>query len=221
MAESVERTINLTAKQYEIVKLIWEFRKNHGIAPTLAELATTLDVSKITVHEHITLLEKKKALTKEKYQSRSLRLTRKMERELEGVQRERQRSFVSQDQGSALPLLGRIAAGEPIDADELPEEADIRELVHFKKASYILQVKGDSMIDAGIHDGDHVLVERRSIAHDRDIVVAVLEDNVATLKRFFRQGRSIRLEPANESLEPIITDKVEIRGVVVGVMRRY
>lgn len=211
--------MNLTAKQYEIVKLIWHYRKLHGIAPTLAELADKLDVSKITVHEHISLLEKKKALTKEKYQSRSLRLTKRMERELESVEKERARHFKARELRTSLPLLGRIAAGEAIDAVEDQEEVDIRDLVRLDKASYLLKVKGESMIEAGIHDGDYVVVEHCSEARPGEIVVAIIDDNEATLKRYFKKAGKHHLVPENKDMEPIIRDSVEIRGRVVSVIR--
>lgn len=227
--------MNLTAKQHEIVKFIWSFRKSNGIAPTLSEIAEQMGVSKITVHEHISLLEKKGALKKDKYQSRSLRLSRPVVKELErlfagsarGSARGKSDRDGSRDSGRdarrAVPLLGKIAAGAPIEAIEAREELDLKDVVSFDRASYALRVRGDSMIDDGIRDGDIVLVEARSNAKDGETVVAVLEDNVATLKRFYRDGSSYRLVPANPSLKPIAVekDKLEVRGVVVGVVRKY
>ena len=214
--------MNLTAKQHEIIALIWNYRKHHGIAPTLAELAEKLSVSKITVHEHISLLEKKKALTKEKYQSRSLRLSKRMERELEAVELENSRGPRPLDQrGSSLPLLGRIAAGVPIDAVEDHEEIDLHDLVPMDRASYLLTVKGNSMIKAGIHDGDYVVVEHCSHAQNDDIVVAIVDDEEATLKYYERRNGRHVLKPANDALEPKTYDTLEIRGRVIGVVRRY
>lgn len=216
--------LNLTAKQYEIIRLIWQYRKLHGIAPTLAELAAELNVSKITVHEHISLLEKKKALTKEKYQSRSLRLTKRMERQLELVERERAKQRdggAAEKRALSFPLLGRIAAGPPVEALEDEEQIDIRELIRLDKASYILRVKGDSMIEEGINHGDYVLVEYCTEANNGDIVVAIVDDNEATLKFYHRRGNKHHLIPANSRLNPRVLDEVEIRGRVVAVMRSY
>lgn len=121
--------------------------------------------------------------------------------------------------GLNLPLLGEIAAGRPLEAIETRETVDLSELCRFDRAHYALRVRGDSMIDDGIHDGDFVLVERRNDARDGETVVAILENDEATLKRFYRQRNRFKLEPANAALKPIYVDKVEIRGVVVGVIR--
>ena len=244
--------MNLTARQYEIVKFIWQYRKRNTLAPTLAEIAQELGISKVTVHEHISQLEKKGALEKERFLSRSTKLTRRMQRELERAAAERSRYVgldddldTDEDAVAALagngasngtgddsdedvlgevfrlPLLGSIAAGQPLEAIEEREMVDVGELCQVHRANYLLRVKGDSMIEDGIHDGDYVLVERRNNAHDGETVVAILENNEATLKRLYREKRRFRLQPANETLDPIYVDKLEIRGVVVGVLRAY
>ena len=224
--------MNLTSKQNEIVKFIWSFRKMNGIAPTLSEIAESMGVSKITIHEHIALLERKGAVKKEKYQSRSLRLNRGVVKELERVEGELARSR-GRDAGEperrrrratpTVPLLGRIAAGSPIDAIEDPEELDLADAAGFDRASYALRVRGESMIEEGIRDGDIVLVEARANPRDGETVVAVLEGDEATLKKFYRSGDRYRLVPANAALRPVEVprDGLEIRGVVVGVVRRY
>lgn len=237
--------MNLTARQHEIILYIWRYRKRLGLAPTLAEIASELGISKVTVHEHIAQLERKGALEKEPFLSRSTRLTRRMLREIERTVAEQSR-YVGVDDlpppapeggdgakatpedaapeangnGPSLPLLGEIAAGRPIEAIEAPQRLDLRDMCRLDRASYVLRVKGDSMIDDGIRDGDYVLVEKRSNAQDGETVVAILENEEATLKRFYRQRRRFKLEPANAALKPIYTDKLEIRGVVVGVIRR-
>lgn len=234
--------MNLTARQHEIIKFIWKYRKRRGLAPTLAEIASELGISKVTVHEHIAQLEKKGALEKEPFLSRSTRLTRRMLRELEKTLEEQSRYIGVEDaatesadepvaevqesgshprgSGSMLPLLGEIAAGKPLEAVEERELVDLADICQLDRANYLLRVKGDSMIEDGIRDGDYVLVERRNTARDGETVVAILESNEATLKRFYRQKKRFKLEPANAALKPIYADKVEIRGVVVGVIRR-
>ncbi|MCW8137425.1 MAG: transcriptional repressor LexA [Planctomycetota bacterium] len=234
--------MNLTARQHEIIKFIWKYRKRRGLAPTLAEIASELGISKVTVHEHIAQLEKKGALEKEPFLSRSTRLTRRMLRELERTVEEQSRyvgvedppeageddepdeapldSGAQQRSGSMLPLLGEIAAGKPLEAVEQRELVDLADICQLDRANYLLRVKGDSMIEDGICDGDFVLVERRNTARDGETVVAILENNEATLKRFYRQKKRFKLEPANSSLKPIYTEKLEVRGVVVGVIRR-
>ncbi len=237
--------MNLTARQHEIIKFIWKYRKRRGLAPTLAEIASELGISKVTVHEHIAQLEKKGALEKEPFLSRSTRLTRRMLRELEKTLEEQSRYVGVEDppaetaeevaaepaddsgsharssgNGTTLPLLGEIAAGKPLEAVEERELVDLADICQLDRANYLLRVKGDSMIEDGICDGDYVLVERRNTARDGETVVAILETNEATLKRFYRQKKRFKLEPANSALKPIYADKVEIRGVVVGVIRR-
>lgn len=216
--------MNLTSKQHEIVKFIWSFRRAKGIAPTLSEIAEQMGVSKITVHEHIALLEKKGAIKKEKYQSRSLKLSRRVVKELEELLGSKERRSERGDSRKfSVPLLGKISAGRPIEVLEDREEIDLADVVRFDRASYALRVRGDSMIDDGIRDGDIVLVDKRAEARDGETVVAVLEGEEATLKRFYRSGDHYKLVPANESLKPVEVgkDKLEVRGVVVGVVRRY
>jgi repressor LexA len=235
--------LNLTARQHQIVTFIWKYRKRQGLAPTLAEIAAELGISKVTVHEHIAQLEKKGALEKEPFLSRSTRLTRRMLRELEKTLVEQSR-YVGLDEpdeaehvnepelvaagrltrsagrNTSLPLLGEIAAGRPLEAIESSESVDVADLCSLDRAQYMLRVRGDSMMEDGIRDGDFVLIEKRNNARDGETVVAVLESNEATLKRFYRhKAKGFRLEPANSSFKPIFVDKVEVRGVVVGVVR--
>lgn len=228
--------MNLTTRQHQIVKFIYRYRKRNGLAPTLAEIANELGISKVTVHEHISQLERKGALEKEPFLSRSTKLTRRMIRELEKTLAEQSR-YVGMDEPElsdpislqalkkrkavSLPLLGEIAAGRPLEAIEEKEMVSLSDVCQADRASYMLRVRGDSMIDDGICDGDFVLVEKRNNARDGETVVAVLENNEATLKKFYRHRKKFRLQPANENLQPLLVDKVEIRGVVVGVVRSY
>jgi repressor LexA len=211
--------MNLTPKQLEIAKFIVDYRDRKGLAPTLEEIAQELGVSKITVYEHVAQLEKKGALTKQKYQSRSLVVHPELRAEL----KERAAGGAGRaEERYVLPLLGRIAAGQPIEAIEQPgEEIDLADMVRRDRASYVLRVKGNSMVDDGIRSGDYVIVENRNWASNGEMVVAVLEGNEATLKRYYKEGDRIRLQPANAELAPIYVDRCEIRGVVVGVLRKY
>jgi len=207
--------MNLTPKQLEIVQFIVDYRERKGLAPTLEEIARELGVSKITIYEHVAQLEKKGAITKQKYQSRSLTVSTALVAELK-ARRESQ-----QQQTFTLPLLGKIAAGQPIEAVEVPEEIDLSDMVRRDRASYVLKVKGNSMIDDGIRNGDYVIVENRNWASNGETVVAIINENEATLKKFYREGDRIRLQPANPDMAPIYVDKCDIRGVVVGVLRKY
>lgn len=121
----------------------------------------------------------------------------------------------------AVTILGRIAAGSPIEAIEVPERLELADLVPKDRDVYALRVSGTSMIEDGIHDGDLVLVERRSHALNGEMVVAVLPGEEATLKRLYREDGGYRLQPANSQLQPVWVEQVEVRGVVIGVLRRF
>ena len=213
-----------TNKQLEIMEFLQQFRSHRQLSPTLDEMAENFGVSRVTIHEHIKELVKKGAIQSVPYKARSIEI-------LDAQYQETRVSIDAQSAGGgqlSVEVLGRIAAGEPIEAVEVPERMDLADLLPMGREHYALRVRGTSMIDEGIHDGDMVLVERRKVAENGELVVAVLEDQGiegATLKKYFREkvdGHDrIRLQPANPALEPIIVDTVEIRGVVVGVVRRY
>lgn len=196
-----------TEKQLQIINFIRDFKEEKGVSPTLEEIAQFFKVSKITIYEHIAALEKKGALRKSKNRARSIELISSEERE--ALSRFK------------VPILGNIAAGVPISAVEEAEEFDISSLFPDNKECYLLRVSGDSMIEDQIRDGDLVLVEKREAPIDGEIVVAILNDNETTLKRFFKEETQIRLQPANHNMDPIYTDEVEVRGVVIGVLRKF
>lgn len=196
-----------TEKQLQIINFIQAFIDDKGVSPTLEEIARYFKVSKITIYEHVNALEKKGALRKSKNRARSIEL-------------------ISSDEREALsrfkvPVSGKIAAGQPIEAIEMDEEFDMASLFPDNKECYLLRVTGDSMIDDQIADGDLVLVEKRSSPRNGEIVVAIINDNEATLKRFFREKDRIRLQPANSTMSPIYAKKVKVRGVVIGVLRKF
>lgn len=197
----------ITRRQRDILDFFETYTRTHGISPTLEEIAGSLGVNKVTVFGHVAELERKGILVRAaKGVSRGLQLTTPTERTA---------------RPSELQILGTIAAGAPLETLEEPESLDLADLTPPGADCYALRVRGDSMIDDGIREGDLVLVERRSEAHNGEIVVAVLPDETATLKRFYREGAKVRLQPANATLQARIVDSVEIRGVVLGVLRRY
>jgi repressor LexA len=196
----------LTRRQREILTFFETYRRQHGISPTLEEIAQSLGVNKVTVFGHVAELEKKGALVRSK---------RGISRGLSPVEAEAPAA-------GRVQILGRVAAGLPIEAIEAPEELDLQSLVPPDREVYALRVKGNSMIEDSIRDGDLVLVENRKEAHNGEIVVAVLPEGDATLKRFYREkDGSFRLQPANSQMKPILTREVEIRGVVLAVLRQY
>lgn len=195
----------LTPKQLRILTLIRDYQRKHGYSPTMQEIAETLGVTKVTVFEHIGGLEKKGLLRRSRHRARSLELT--------------PRANLPDETDGRLPLVGHIAAGAPIEALENPEMVDLSELFDTRHGAYLLKVRGDSMIDEQIRDGDLVVIERRDTARDGETVVALLEDGDATLKKFYREQGRIRLQPANPRYRPIYVDNVRIQGVVIGVLR--
>ncbi len=199
----------LTRRQREMLDSIDLFIEENGYSPTLEEIGDALGLSSpATVHKHLQNLEGKGLIRRNWNHSRSIELT----------------ASAKKTSANVLPLLGNVAAGSPIEAIENPDTIEVpREFVG-KKESYVLKVAGDSMIEDGIHDGDLIIVERRQTAQTGETVVALIDDGEATVKRFYREGKTkIRLQPANATMEPQIydNDQVQIQGVVVGLMRKY
>ena len=199
----------LTPKQLRVLTLVRDYQRKHGYSPTMQELAETLDITKVTVFEHVTGLEKKGLLRRSRHRARSLELT------------EHGRAAFPDESRTTLPLVGHIAAGSPIEAVENRESIDLEDLFSSHSGAFVLRVRGDSMIDEHIRDGDLVVCEQRNTARNGETVVALLEDGEATLKKFYRENNRIRLQPANPAYEPIFVDGVRIQGVVIGVVRTY
>jgi repressor LexA len=199
--------INLTEKQIRVLRFFRDYRLENGIAPTLEEAASELGVSKITVYEHLNQLIKKGAVHRDKAKARSVTILHDPDHS-------------AGDGQISLPVLGTIAAGRPIEAIEDREEILLSELVPTSDHHYLLRVRGKSMIEDHIDDGDMVVIEQSKTARNGEIVVAIVDDDEATLKRFYREGGRVRLQPANSSLSPIYPDRVEIRGIVRGVIRQ-
>lgn len=205
--------VTLYKRQKQILDYISQYIQTNGYSPTLQEIADAMGLSSLaTVHEHLQTLVKKGVI-------------RRFEGAVRGIEIIDERIGAAL-QGIQLPLVGYIAAGEPIDAIENPLETVTvaPDLVSKVKRCYVLQVKGASMIDEGIFDGDHVVIQQQDTAENGDIVVALLENEFATLKTFYKEKNGkIRLQPANEEMDPIIADAedVQIQGKVTGVIRRY
>ncbi len=202
--------VTLYKRQRELLDFITRYIDQFGYAPTLNEIAQELKLRSLaTVHEHLAALEKKG-------------LIRKFEGSVRGIELINQKisqitSFIE------LPLLGFIAAGNPIEPYTDPNAtfSVAPSLISNKKRSFVLQVKGNSMIEDGILDGDYIVCEEQSEARNGEIVVALLDNGVATLKRFYREPTRIRLEPANREMKPIYAQNVTIQGKCVGVIRQY
>ena len=205
--------MNLTPKQLRILQLIRDHRIALGYSPTMQELANDLGISKVTVFEHVEALIKKGALTREANKARSLSITEET-------------LLPDEVTPLAFPLVGKIAAGYPIEkypqSDQLRLEDLFGPRIGQREGTFALRVDGDSMRDEGILDSDYVIVERRETAGNGERVVALLPNGETTLKTFYREGENrIRLEPANPEFESIIVTECKIQGVVIGVLRRY
>jgi len=198
----------VTPRQMDILRFIRDYRGGHGYSPTMQEIGDFRGLSKVTVFEHVGALEKKGLLRRHaRHKARSLEITPDVE-------------FPDETRPTHIPLVGRIAAGHPLDAVEDRETVDLEEMFARPHETFCLRVNGESMIDEHIRDGDYVVCERRADARDGETVVAVLADGEATLKKLYREDGRVRLQPANPAFSPIYAEQVDVQGVVVGVIRR-
>lgn len=203
----------ITRRQRQVYDYIAEFVQTRGYSPSFEEIGDGMGLNSLaTVHKHISNLERKGLLKRDYNRSRSIDLL-----PIKG----KMKQAMSVDT-LRLPLVGRIAAGRPVEAMETPETISLADFVRSKEV-FVLEVRGESMQDEHIVNGDYVLVEKAKTAHDGDIVVALVEGSDSTLKRFYHEGDHIRLQPSNAAMAPIILPAaaVEIQGRVIGVLRKY
>lgn len=197
-------------RQRQILDFIRQYVQAKGSAPRLREIADAIGVSSLaTVHEHLSALEEKGLIKRTAGKTRAIEVVNE--------------EFDFSGKGIEVPILGYIAAGSPIEPYTDPS-ASVSIPPTFssgKKRVFVLQVRGESMIEEQIRDGDFVVIEQSEQANDGDIVVALLDNGMATLKRFFREATRIRLEPANAQMSPIFVKNVKIQGKVVGLIRKY
>ncbi len=204
----------LTKRQQQVYDFIESYITQKGFGPTVREIGEAVDLSSpSTVHVHLKTLEDKGYIVRDPLKSRSIALAHKSE-PIEVL------GSMAFDNTLTLPLVGNVAAGEPLLAEEnITDTMTLPTDIVGDSASFILSVHGDSMIEAGINDGDYVVVRQQQTAHNGEIVVALLEDG-ATVKRFYREADHVRLQPENSALDPIITRDVSIVGKVVAVLRK-
>lgn len=205
----------LTRRQKEVLDFIWRFVDNHGYSPSYEEIAQGLRLASLaTVHKHISALDSKGYLRRAYNQSRSLEVSPEYVAEAR-----RQKAAMRYE----VPLAGRIAAGAPVEAYPGSETLNFADFVG-SRDTFALEVRGDSMIEDHILDGDYVLVERAAEVNDGDVVVALVDGAETTLKRYFREpGGLVRLQPANPSMSPLIlsAERVQIQGRLLAVLRKY
>lgn len=198
---------DLTKRQSETLNYIREFLSKHNYAPSYRDIMRGTNIhSPATAYAHVQALREKGYIKLTNGQMRSVELTEKSNMFTRGVE---------------LPLVGAIAAGEPIEAIENKESISVPIELLPNLNCYVLQVKGESMIEDGILDGDYVIVERNFYPENGDVVVALLDNERATLKKFYREKSRIRLQPANKKMSPIYTRNPMIQGVLRAVLRRY
>jgi len=202
----MEKTV--TPRQLEILRFIRDFRNRTGYSPSMQEIGDHLQLSKVTVFEHVGALEEKQLLLRgAKHKARSLQVCPE---------------FVFDDEvptGRVL-LAGRIAAGQPIEAVQDDQYIDLGSMFESSGEIFALEVAGDSMVDDKICDGDYVICQRKDTARNGETVVALLDDGDATLKRFYKEKGKVRLQPANDNYDPIYVDRCKVQGIVIGVIRR-
>ncbi len=203
---------DLSGKQRKIFLYIKDYIEDKGYPPTVRDICDAVDLkSTSTVHGHLQRLEKKGLIRRDESKPRAIEV---LDFEAE-----------AKAKAMSIPLVGRVTAGEPILATENIEEyVPLPQSFVRDENSYVLQVSGDSMIDAGIYDNDYIVVRKQNYADDGDIVVAMINDteSEATVKRFYQEGRNVRLQPENEALDPFIfpANQVDILGKVTGLYRR-
>jgi repressor LexA len=198
----------LTKRQREILDYLQDFIQQHGYAPSLEEIGRRFGLSSLaTVHKHLTNLQEKGFIKRAWNRSRSVEMI----------------PTNSGGRSVELPLLGYVAAGAPIEAVATNETIAVPEDLVGRRDTYVLRVRGNSMIDEQICDGDFVIVEDRKTAQNGETVVALLSGSDVTLKKLYRENGRVRLQPANPTMQPLFVDadQIQVQGVVVGVMRKY
>ena len=198
----------LTRRQREVLDVIRDFIDTNGYSPSLEEIGGTLGLSSVaTVHKHVTHLVEKGLVRRVWNQNRSIDLVRG-----------------AAGQALDLPLVGTIAAGAPLEAVPTTETITVpADMVSGRGRTFVLRIQGDSMIGEQIREGDFVIIEERPLARDGETVVALVDGSDATLKRFYREGAHVRLQPSHPTMDPIVVaaDRVQVQGVVVGLIRKY
>ncbi|MBN2182013.1 MAG: repressor LexA [Sedimentisphaerales bacterium] len=216
---STESTVRLTPRQLELLRMIAEYQQSRCYSPTLAEMAAALNISRSTVFEHIAELRKKGLLSGSPNKARSLKADSKAFELLD---------FCSETEinpcsgrSDEIPLAGQVAAGLPVEAVENTDSLSLNSCFGSGEDIFALEVNGQSMIGEDIQPGDYVICRRGGVAHDGQLVIAVVDEENATLKRFYKEKSRVRLEPANDDFQPIYSDNCRIEAVVIGLVRKF
>jgi len=209
----------LTKRQKQVYDFIADFVSRNGYSPSFEEIGQGMELSSLaTVHKHISNLEKKGLLKRDYNRSRSIDVLPPKG----ALKKSLAAAAAAAPLGTSLPLMGRIAAGRPVETLENPETISLSDITRSKDV-YVLEVSGESMIDEHIMSGDYVLVEKAQTARNGEMVVALVDGSDTTLKRMYKENGTIRLQPSNATMPPIIVpaQNVAIQGRVIGVLRKY
>jgi repressor LexA len=210
--------IQLTPRQLQLMQMIARFQQNRCYSPTLSEMASELDISRSTVFEHLAELRRKELLSGYPNKARSLKVSSQGQELLSELSGQSSPPYATEDAG--IPLAGSVAAGVPLEAVENVESLSLTSAFGSGDDIFALEVNGDSMIGEDIRRGDYVICRRSRIADDGQLVVAIVDDENATLKRFYREKDRARLQPANDDYQPIYTDNCRIEAIVIGLIRK-
>jgi len=210
----------ITPRQLQILKAIKTFQTSRCYSPTIAELSNQTSTSRSTTFEHIKKLQEKGLLSTSPGKARSLTITSKAQDLLKNINSSNQ-SETTHQPTNTIPLMGKVAAGQPIEAIENPQAISINSSFGTQSDLFALEVAGDSMINDGIFNGDQVICQKTPTAHTGQLVIAIVDNENATLKRFYKEKDQIRLQPANDNYEPIYTKNCRIDAVVVGLIRKF
>jgi len=210
--------MQLTPRQLQLLNMVAGAQENQCYSPTIAELACELNISRSTVFGHIAELRRKGLLAYSPNRARSLKLTSTAQELLSCLTNQHSHSY--SDNAPGIPLSGRVAAGVPVEAIEDIEYLSLNSCFGSSADIFALEVKGDSMMDDDIRQGDYVICRRACRADDGQLVIAIVDDENATLKRFYKEKNRARLQPANENYQPIYSNNCRVAAVVIGLVRK-
>lgn len=224
----INQRTEITPKQLAVLRQVGNFQKNQCYSATIGELAQALDISRTTAYEHIAALREKKLLAASTGKARCLKLAAKGVKLLKEAEQLETNGTVQaihrfDDPASErIYLRGRISAGYGVDAIQESEPFSLGDVFGNRGDIFALQVYGQSMIDAGIHNGDYIMCRQAVTAQNGQLVVALLDDGEnATVKRFFKDANAVRLQPENDAFKPILSTKCQIQAIVLGIVRQF
>jgi len=217
--KTAQPAIQLTPRQLQLLQIVAHFQQNRCYSPTLSEMASELNISRSTIFEHLTELRRKGLLSGFQNKARSLKVSLQGQELLSGLSG--QNSTTHAKEVAGIPLAGSVAAGIPVEAVENIELLSLASAFGSGDDIFALEVNGNSMVDEDIRQGDYVICRRSRIAVDGQLIVAIVDDENATLKRFYKEKDRARLQPANDDYQPIYTNNCRIEAVVIGLVRKF